>query len=127
MENLFFNTNYSNFEQTLIKLLLFIAISGLLLYFLFFILSKLLFKKSKNRREITLRITFLWALFIFFIVYNIYVLILFYQTGINNMNFVSGRFYLGIFPQIIIYVAILAFFFIKRYNLKEIINKSTLN
>lgn len=120
MENLFFNTDYSNFEQALIKLLLFIAISGTLLYLLFFILSKFLFKKSKHRREIALRLTFLWSLFVFLILLNTYIFFIFYKIGIDNMNFASGRFYLGIISQITIYMTIIIFFFIKRFSLKKI-------
>lgn len=127
MENLFFNTDYSNFEQTLIKLLLFIAFSGTLICLLFFIFSKLLFRKSKHRREITLRLTFLWSLFAFLVLINIYIFFLFYKTGIDNMNFTNGRFYLGIGAQIIIYLTIVIFFLVKRFSLKKLINENSLN
>jgi hypothetical protein len=127
MENLFFNTDYSNFEQALIKLLLFIAISGMLVYLLFFIFSKLLYRKSKQRREISLRLTFLWSLFVFFIVFNIYIFFIFYRIGIDNLNFASGRFYLGVISQISIYLVLIILFFIKRFSLKKIINENSLN
>jgi hypothetical protein len=127
MENLFFNTDYSNLEQTLIKLLLFIALSGTLLYLLFFILSKLLYRKSKHRREITLRLTFLWSLFAFLILINAYIFFLFYRIGIDNMNFAKGIFYIGMVSQITIFMAIIIFFFIKRYFLKKLINENSLN
>ena len=48
MENIFFNSVYSNFEQTLISLLIFIALSGILIYVIYFVLSKILFKKPKK-------------------------------------------------------------------------------
>lgn len=127
MENLFFNTDYSNFEQILIKLLIFIAISGALLYLMFLIFSKLLYRKSKHRREITLRLTFLWSLFAFLIIFNIYIFFMFYRIGIDNLNFASVRFYLGIISQISIYLVLIILFFIKRFSLKKIINENSLN
>jgi drug/metabolite transporter (DMT)-like permease len=127
MENIFFNSGYSNFEQTIINLLVFIALSGAILYVTYFVLSKLLFKKSKQRKEISLRLTFLWSLFVFFILFNTYIFIFIYRIGIDNMNFTSGLLYLGIFSQIFIYLALIIFFFIKRHTLKKIINVNSLN
>lgn len=127
MENIFFNSVYSNFEQTLISLLLFVALSGIIIYVIYFVLSKLLFKKSKQRKEISLRLAFLWTLFVFFILYNIYVFIFLYKIGVDNLNFASGLLYLGLLPHIFIYLALIVFFFIKRHTLKKIINVNSLN
>jgi hypothetical protein len=127
MENIFFNSGYSNFEQTLISLLIFFALSGVLIYLIFFVLSKVLFKKSKQRKEISLRLTFLWSLFVFFILYNTYIFIFLHKIGVDNLNFASGLLYLGLLPQIFIYVALIFFFFIKRHTLKKIINVNSLN
>jgi hypothetical protein len=127
MENIYFNSVYSNLEHTLISLLIFIALSGVLIYVIYFVLSKLLFKKSKQRKEISLRLIFLWTLFVFFILYNTYVFIFLYKIGVDNLNFASGLLYLGLLPQIFIYVALIIFFFIKRHSLKKIINVNSLN
>jgi hypothetical protein len=127
MENIFFNSVYSNLEHTLISLLIFIALSGVLIYVIYFVLSKLLFKKSKQRKEISLRLTFLWSLFVFFIFYNTYIFIFLYRIGVENLNFASGVLYLGLLSQIFIYVALIIFFFIKRHSLKKIINVNSLN
>lgn len=127
MENLFFNSAFVNFEQSFTKLLIICAISALLLFALFFILSKLLYKRSRQRREILLRLTFLWSIFIFFIVFNVYIFMLFYSIGIDNMDFTNGRFYLGIISQIILFIVIPIFFFVKRHTLKKIIIENSLN
>lgn len=127
MENIFFSSVYSNFEQTLISLLIFFALSGIIIYVIYFVLSKLLFKKSEQRKEISLRLTFLWTLFVFFILYNTYISIFLFRVGIDNLNFASGLLYLGLLPQIFIYVAFIIFFFIKRHTLKKIINVNSLN
>jgi hypothetical protein len=127
MEKFIFNPVYSNLEHTLISLLIFIALSGVLIYIIYFVLSKLLFKKSKQRKEISLRLTFLWSLFVFLIFYNIYIFIFLYRIGVENLNFASGVLYLGLLSQIFIYVALIIFFFIKRHTLKKIINVNSLN
>lgn len=127
MENIFFNSVYSNFEQTLISLLIFVVLSGVLIYVIYFVLSKLLFKKSKQRKEISFRLAFLWTLFVFFVLYNAYVFIFLYKIGIDNLNFTSGLLYLGLLPLIFIYVALIIFFFIKRHTLKKIINVNSFN
>lgn len=127
MENLFFNTDYSNFELTIIKLLLFSALSGILLYLMFFAFSKFLFKKSKHRRELMLRLTFLWSVFAMLILFNAYVFMLFYKTGIDNMDFSKWKFYLGIMTQIVIYLFVIIFFYIKRYSLIKLLNEKSLN
>jgi len=127
MENIFFNPVFLNLAQTLIALFIFLAVIGFILYFLFFIFSKLLFKKSKQRKEITLRLAFLWSLTILFFLFNIYIFIFFYKVGIDNLNFTSALFYLGILPQLFIYLALIIFFFIKRHSLKILINNNSLN
>jgi len=127
MENIFFNSGYSNFEQTLISLLAFIALGGVILYFTYFVLSKLLYKKSKQRNEISLRLTFLWSLVAFFILFNTYIFIFFFKIGVVNLNFSSAILYLGLLPQIFIYLALIIYFFVKRYSLKKTINENSLN
>jgi len=127
MENIFFNLVYSNFEQTLISLLIFIALSGVFIYLIYFVLSKLLFRKSKQRKEISLRLTFLWTLFTYYVFFNVYIFIFFYKIGIGNMNFGSVIFYLALLPQILVYLTLIVFFFIKRHSLKKLINVNSLN
>ena len=127
MENLFFNTDYLSFQQTLLKLMLMLAISGFIIYLLFFIFSKLLYRKSKFRREAILRLIFLWSLFVFFILFNIYIFFFFNKLGIVNMNFTKAIFYLGILSQIIIYVTVIISFFVKRHFLQKVINNNSLN
>lgn len=126
MGNIFFNIAQIGFQHLLIIFLILMSVSGLIIYLLYFVLSKILFRKSKHRREITLRITFLWTLFACFILFNVYLFLFFYKVGIENINFSSGLFYLSILPQILIYFFIIIFFFIKRYTLIQIINQNSL-
>lgn len=127
MENIFFDTNYITFEQTLIKVFAFLFVNGLLLYFIYLVLTKVLFRKSNHRKEINLRLVFLWSLFAYFIVFNIYIFVLFYRNGFQSLHWTTAKFYLGIIAQLIIYIGLLAFFFIKRQALKNIIKGKSIN
>jgi len=127
MENIFFNSVYAGFEQTLIiSLSLFLA-GGSIFYAVYLLLSKLLYKKSKQRTEISLRLSFLWALLVFFIFFNVYFFTFLYRVGIDNMNFSSAILYLGLLPQILIYLSVIILFFIKSHSLKKIVNINSLN
>ena len=127
MGNIFFDTSYTSLQQTLIKVGVFILVSIFLLWVIYFALCKLLFRKSKQRKELSLKIVFLWTLFAYFILFNVYLFMLFYRTGTDSLNFSSGRFYLGIIAQLTIYICLIVFFFIKRNSLKKIINGKSIN
>lgn len=127
MEDLFFDTNYTSLSIMLIKVFAFLFVSGLLLYVIYFALTKILFRKSKYRKEINLRLVFLWAIVACFILFNAYIFILLYKNGIDSFHWTSATFYLGIIAHLIIYIGLLAYFFIKRQSLSKIINEKSIN
>ncbi len=127
MENLFFDTSYTSLSQMLIKLFAFLLVSVLLLFIIYFALTKILFRKSKQRKEINLRLVFLWTTFVYFILFNVYIFVLFYKNGIDSLHWTSVKFYLGIIAQLTIYIGLLAYFFIKRLSLNKIINEKSIN
>jgi amino acid transporter len=127
MENIFFDTNYSSLQQTLIKVIAFLLVSAGTLYIIYFALVKILFRKSKYRKEVNLRLTFLWTLFAYFILFNVYIFILFYKNGIESFHWTTPKFYLGIIAQLTIYVGLIVYFFLKRHSLKKIINENSIN
>jgi drug/metabolite transporter (DMT)-like permease len=127
MENIFFDTSYTSLTNMMIKVLAFLLVSGLLLYLIYFVLTKLLFRKNKHRKEINLRLVFLWSIFSCFILFNVYIFVLIYRNGIDSLHWSSAKFYLGIIAQIIIYIGLLAYFFIKRHSLSKIINEKSIN
>lgn len=127
MESIFFDISYTSLTDILIKLITFILISSILLYVIYFALSKLLFRKNKHRKEINLRLVFLWTIFAYFILFNVYIFILFYRNGIDSLHWKNAKFYLGIIAQLTIYISLLAYFFIKRHSLKKIITEKSIN
>jgi hypothetical protein len=127
MENLFFDTSYISFQQTLIKVIAFLALSGLLLYLIYFVLTKFLFRKYKHRKEIILRLVFLWSIFAFTVLFVSYIFVLIYKNGVDSFQWTYLKFYLGIIAQIIIYIGVIIFFFLKRHSLKKITNENSIN
>lgn len=127
MKDIFFDTNYTTFQDMLVRILVFLLVSGIFLYIIYFVLTKVLFKENKDRKEINLRIIFLWSLFTYLIVFNIYVFLLFYKNGIDSLNLSSARFYLGFIGQMTIYICVILYFFIKRYSLRKCISENSIN
>ena len=127
MENIFFDTSYTSLATMLLKVITFLLVSGLLLYVIYFALTKLLFRKNKHRKEINLRLAFLWTIFTYFIVFNVYIFVLFYKNGIDSLHWTSAKFYLGIIAQLTIYIGLIAYFFIKRQSLNKLINEKSIN
>ena len=127
MEEIFFDTTYSNIPQLLINVFAFLLASGILLYVIYFALSKILSRKSIHPKEVNLRLVFLWSLFTYFIVFNVYIFVLFYRNGIDSLHWTLAKFYLGIVSQLTIYIGLLAYFFIKRLSLKKFINEKSSN
>jgi len=127
MENIFFDTSYTSLTDMLIKVIAFLLVSGLLLFVIYFAFTKLLFRKNKHRKEINLRLVFLWTIFAYFILFNVYIFILIYKNGIDSLHWTSAKFYLGIIAQLTIYIGLLAYFFINRHSLTKIINEKSIN
>jgi hypothetical protein len=127
MDNIYFSIGTITFEQLIQKLFFFILISVFLLYLIYFTLSKFLFKKNLFRKEVKLRISFLWSLVVFNVLFNSYLYLLFYLNGLYDFNWMVLTFYLGIFTQLFIYLGIIVFFFIKRNIIYKLINEKSIN
>jgi heme/copper-type cytochrome/quinol oxidase subunit 2 len=127
MEDLFFDTSYTTLQQMLMKVFAFLLVSGLLVYVIYFALTKILFRKNKHRKEINLRLVFLWTIFAYFILFNFYIFVLLYNNGIDSLYWTNAKFYLGIIAQLTIYIGLFAYFFIKRYSLNKIINEKSIS
>lgn len=127
MNNIFFDTGYSSFAQTLIKIIVFLFASGIVVYIIYLLFAKILFRKSKYRKEIRLRLIFLWSLLAYLFLFNLYLFFLFYKNGIDSFQWTKATFYLGILAQIIVYIGVIAYFFIGRTTLKKIIKEKTIS
>jgi hypothetical protein len=127
MGNIYFNIDYVSVSQMLIIAGVLLLTSGLLIYACYFTLSKALFRKSRQRKELNLRFAFLWSLFAYFILFNVYLFVLIFINGTEAFQWTKPTFYLGILSQLIIYLGLIVYFFIKRRILKRIINNNSIN
>jgi hypothetical protein len=127
MEQLFFNTEHSTITVLFFKVVSFFFACALALYLCYFALAKTLFRKSKQRKEVNLRLAFLWAIFAAFMLFNIYLFMLFYFYGIDTLQWTVPKFYLGIFAQILCLTGFIILFYAKRRSLKRNINNNSIN
>jgi hypothetical protein len=127
MENIFFNIGYTSLQQMLLKVLIFMTLSGLTLYLIYLGLTKIMFKKNVARKEINLRLIFLWAMIIYLILFNIYFFIFMFIVGVDSFQWTKPIFYLGFMAQIITYIVLIIYFILKRNSLDRIINEKSLN
>lgn len=127
MKDIFFNTDFTSLPQLLVKILVFALISILLLYLIYFVLAKTLYRKNKSRREINLRLTFLWSAFVYSVIFNVYIFTLLHISGTESWLWTNPTFYLGISVQLIVYFGLIILFFIKRQALTNIIHEKSIN
>lgn len=111
----------------LLKVLLFMMVNGLALYLIYLGLTKIMFKKNVARKEINLRLIFLWAMIIYLILFNIYLFIFMFIAGVDSFQWTKPIFYLGFMAQIITYIILIIYFILKRNSLDRIINEKSLN
>lgn len=127
MDNIFFDINYNGLQSVLLKAVAFLLVSILLIWLIYFSLSKLLLRKTKQRKEISLRLVFLWSLFVYFILFNVYLFVLFFKTGSDSLDARQSNFYLGCLPQLAIYLFLIVTFFLYRQSLKKEVSSHSLN
>lgn len=115
MDSPLFNINYTDPVGTMITFLLLATIFGVTGYLLYFTLAKTILRKNNLHRDITLKITLLWALVAVLVLLNIFLGLLFFFTGWENLSFNSLNLYLGLLPFLVIYFGT-AFSFWLIYN-----------
>jgi hypothetical protein len=127
MEDIIFDITYTSLQQMFIKIFLFLFVSILFVFLIYFILTKVLFRRNKHRKEVNLRLILLWAIFIYLILFNVYIFFLLRINGIDSLQWTYPRFYLGIIAQLLVYISLIIYFFIRRHSLKQIIDEKSVN
>ena len=103
-----------DYVYLLYKVLTFIGIWLALLYAIYLILTKVI--KSNLHKDFQLKLNFLWALGIFQVLVSIYFFYLLRVEGVSVFKWNDFNFYLGIFPQLFIYVGTIILFLVSRKN-----------
>ncbi len=113
-------TGVDNWTSFLIKSIMLIGITAFILWLLFFALVKFTEKRTKLHKDIFIRLQFLWALFLLFILFNIYWFYFIKVNGIHEFTWGLLSFYADISVQLLIYFFIVITFiysYSKYYSL----------
>ncbi len=109
-----------NWIGFLIKSLILIGITAFVLWAIFFALVKFTQKKTKLHKDIFLRLQFLWALFLLFMLFNVYWFYFIKVNGIHEFTWGILTFYADISVQLLVYLLIVITFiysYSKYYSL----------
>jgi hypothetical protein len=118
IKNLFFNLEYIDFTNALIKILIFCLFSAIIIWFVFFIISKLN-KRSQIHKDLLLKLNFLAALCIYFLIFNCYIFFFIKLLGIHGFKWVLPEFYLCILDQLFVFIMCVTLFFLIYNNLSK--------
>lgn len=103
MKTYFLELNDMSPINALLKTLVLTTICTILIYTLFFLFSKILYRKSEFRRDNTLRLSLFWAFVAFMLLFTIYLFFLIRSVGIESFAWQQWRFYLIVAPYLIVF------------------------
>lgn len=109
LKNIVFTTSFVTVEFLLLKLLILAVLSVIFVWLINFAIIKLR-KKLPSPRDYAMKIVFLQGLLSFFVFFAVYLFILVKSVGIHNFRWGDGYFYLGILPEILLYLFTIGFF-----------------
>ena len=107
-ELLFDITFNGDYVQLFIDTILFIGMWLLLLYLIYFLVTKIV--SSKLHKDFQLKLSFLWALGIIQFLVSIYLFLLIRLGGLKVFKWNDPYFYVGILPQLIIFIGTIILF-----------------
>ena len=88
MFDFIFNPQFTAINQLLLHIILLLALSALIFYLIFLVLTKLLYRKTSLSRDNSLGLTLLWTFFALMIVFNLYffLLVKLYEILSSKLN-----------------------------------------
>lgn len=130
-KEIFASLTYHSAEFTMVKTFIWLLIAIVTVYLFYFLYSKLLFRtkktKDKIKSDIRLRLSFLWAIVSFMVLFSILLTILLYYIDFNSIDWSDYKTYLAffknqshsLFPYIICYIAVIIFYYFKNLKFKK--------
>lgn len=117
LKSIFLNLEHSTLTFLLIKLLFFILVCGFFIWLIHLSIAKS-FGKAKMQRDFFLKLGLLWTLPTFLIIFSIYFFLLIRFVGLHHFRWTTGDFYLGILPQLLVFVLVIILFVVNytSYN-----------
>lgn len=120
IKDLLWNISFTgNYWKLTLEILTFLGFWALLLYAIYFIISKAI--KPKQQRETQLQMQFLWALAVLQLVCIVYLFFLFRYEDVSVLRWNETSFYPAFAPQLIVFIGGIILFVVsyQRYNKKH--------
>lgn len=119
--DLLFDVNFDgDYAYLFSKLFIFLGIWLALLFAIYLIITKAI--KTNLHKDFQLRLNFLWTLGIFQVLVSIYLFYLLRYEGFSSFDWNDLNFYIGISPQLIIFLGTIILFSISRNNYLRLVS-----
>lgn len=116
--DLFFKTDYTNLPFVLERIVVFVLLSAAIIWLLWVILSKLMYKKNETLpKEYVIKLAFIWGLIGYYVIFSIYLFYFFKRNGIDAFQWANPKFYLEISGHLISVIASILCFLISQLKL----------
>lgn len=117
LKSVFLNVEHSTLTFLLVKLLFFLLVCGFFIWMIYLAITKIV-RKIKIQRDFFLKLGLLWSLPSFLVLFSIYFFLLLKFVGLHQFRWTSGSFYLGILPQLFIFILVIILFVVNytSYN-----------
>jgi len=116
--DLFFKLDYTNLPFVLTRIIVFVLSSALIIWALWAILSKQMYKKNdKLPKEYKLKLAFIWSLIFYYVIFSIYLFFFFKRNGIESFHWSNPKFYLEVSGHLISIIASILVFLISQFRL----------
>lgn len=125
MEQLFniFNLVYDGITFVLLKSLIYLIISLLVIFIIFFIVSRLNFWHTEGQIDYSLKLKFMVSLIIYLLVVDILFGVVLHKVGFDNIDWESYYSYLGLGPIFVLYVSGIVWYLIRSFQFRKLINQ----
>ena len=118
LTDLFFEVDYTNFPFVLLRIIVFVLLSAAIIWLLWAILSKIMFKKNgKLSKEYRLKLAFIWSLIFYYVIFSLYLFFFFKRNGIDSFHWSNAKFYWVISGHLICLIASILCFSILQLRL----------
>jgi hypothetical protein len=116
--DLLFKTDYTDLPFVLIRIAVFIVLSVAIIWLLWTILSKKMFiKNDRLPKEYKMKLTFIWSLIFYYMIFSIYLFFFFKRNGIDSFQWGNPKFYLEISSHLICIISAIVLYLFKQYQL----------
>ena len=122
--DLFFKVDDTSLSLVLYRIVVFVLLSAAIIWLLWAFLSKKMYQKNdKLPKEYKLKLTFIWSLTGYFVIFSVYLFFFFKRNGIDSFHWSDPKFYLGIAAHLICIVAAIVLYLIIQFQLANSLKK----